>query len=251
MNIILNEEQNIFEKKLKNNLEIQNKRYRKALNLIEKLYKKNIELENKGENIIKNNKKTKKKNHLNPRNNLNDFKKNKEIIIKIIVINNTLDNVLEFHKKIVEEKYKEKIDKFIRISEQDEESRLILMYSIQIINNFIKQLNFKVGVPQETKYIDIIKIFNKILKKEKMEENFKKLEQIINNFSKLKQQIKHSDLNKLEKNILKIKNSYNLSELNVRDILFDLEKGKKININQLIDKSNDCIEFSQRKNPLI
>ena len=44
MNISLKDQQKSFEKKLKEKLEIQNKRYKRALNLIEKLNKINTDL---------------------------------------------------------------------------------------------------------------------------------------------------------------------------------------------------------------
>lgn len=257
--------QEVFKIKLNKQMTEQNKRYRHSLKIIELLIKENEKLKS---NQVKSLKKTKKlsikgtpskSKTSNSKENSNNFSfQNKKTLNLFKKINSALNNVISAIEIITKNKYIDKISKFISKKNTDEEQKIILMETIEIVQKYIKNnMNVETGVLVDINHKPIFDLFNEILLSRKMEDNLAELKELANKNTKIKfnktNSFKMGDLE-----ILRTELTTNQEKMKVNiDILGfqfqyqdDKNKTIKITYNQLTEKIKDCMEFIEKDNNL-
>jgi hypothetical protein len=257
--------QEVFKIKLNKQMTEQNKRYRHSLKIIELLIKENEKLKINQAKSLKKTKKLSTKGEpsksktSNYKENSNNFSfQNKKILNLFKKINSALNNIISAIEIITKNKYIDKISKFISKKSTDEEQKIILMNTIEVVQKYIKDnMNMETGVLVDINHKPIFDLFNEILLAKKMEDNLEELKELANKNTKIKfnktNSVKIGDLE-----ILRTELTTNQEKMKVNIDIFSFifqyqnDKNKTIQItyNQLIEKIKDCMEFIEKDNNL-
>jgi hypothetical protein len=257
--------QEVFKIKLNKQMTEQNKRYRHALKIIELLIKENEKLKINQTKRLKKTKKLSTKGEpsksktSNSKENSNNFSfQNKKTLNLFKKINSALNNIISAIEIITKNKYIDKISKFISKKSTDEEQKIILMETIEIVQKYVKDnMNLESGVLVDINHKPIFDLFNEILLSRKMEDNLEELKELANKNTKIKfnktNSVKIGDLE-----ILRTELTANQEKMKVNIDIFsfifhyqdDENKTIKITYNQLNEKIKDCIKFIEKENNL-
>ena len=258
------EEQQKFKKKFIKKMELQNKRYQKALTIIESLIKKNKELETARDTKKSSPKRTKRK---SPRRepsstsspkseNLSSFFEDRTTLKELSKYYKALLNAITFRDMIQEKDYASKIQSFIE-SEKDE-NKEVLKHAIQQIQIFIKDsLNPNTGIPYSDYYFDLLTLFDGIFGVLYLEPNLERIKEIVSRKLKKDEYFIIEDLY----NLIKMKREEVKSKGLPREIRatpFILSLGpkqkpseKKVTLAEMIDMIDIVEEFSLTENPIL
>ena len=231
-------------KKLKD----QNKRYLDALKIIQKLIKENEELRSKVKSPTK---KTKKKSPKSKsplkKNNENTLNSNLEVKSLLKKYNDVLEKVLAFHLIIERREYLKDIEGFIKANK--EEQNIILAEAVKMIQNYIKlDLNPENGINMDKDFIQLLKYLDNILSSTNPQENLESILEFVS--EKPKKLFTRKDLSKVKTKLISLKETLNNNTTDIFKNTFLID-GKRLSLYMLYEKVDDCLELSQRKNPLI
>lgn len=246
----IEKEQEKLRKHITEKMEIQNKRYLRALKIIELL------LEEKKTGVEK---KTPKKrtvklprseNNNSDSNKLNSLLNNNEIKKLFSKYLTSLENALKFIENIKENNYKEKITSFL--ASEEENNQIILAKATQMIEKFINEnLNTVIGIPVNDYYFELLKLYDGIVEDVlNLEPNLERITDIVSTKIPDENIFKKSDLRKLSDKIMKTKQNLNLKDIKVKEQLFEINK-KKYNLLHLEEMAREINKFTLSKNPIL
>jgi hypothetical protein len=243
-----------FKVKLIKQMDNQNKRYQHALKVIE-LLKLKI---NKEKSLKKTKKLSLKRTNSKANENSNNILfQNKKTLNLFKKINSALNNVINTIEIIKKNKYIDKISKFISNKSTDEEQKIILMETIEIVQKYIKDnMNVETGILVDINHKLIFNLFNEILISKKMEDNLAELKELVEHNTQIKfnkeNSFKTEDLYLLKNDLIRNQEKMNI-DIDIFGYQFQYNNNKKIiniTFNQLSEKIKDCMEFIEKDNNL-
>lgn len=231
-------------KKLKD----QHKRYLDALKLIQKLAKENKQLKSQNKSPTKKTKKNLSKSKSpTKKNDENTLNSNIEVKSLLKKYNDVLEKVLTFHLLIEKKNYLKDIESFIKANK--EEQNIILAEAINMIQTYIKlDLNPENGINMEKDFKQLLTYLDNILSSKNPQENLESILEFVS--EKPKNLFTRKELLKIKTKLisLKVNLNNNTTDIFMHTFLID---GKRLSLYMLYEKIDDCLELSQRKNPLI